>query len=710
MFKLNKMFSIGAISSFSVYNPLISYDWSTKNTKSDYIISDKELVDNGNFNSSDFTGWTFNYVSASVQNGVLLLTGTGSVPVNQVLWTKPINLTIGRRYRLVSTLISLSSTTGWNLSGLKFVDTGLGYKYITTTGTYEFIVEATGSVGKIGHHCSTAPGNTASFDDTSLKEIISEPNMRYLTDKGKSPKYNTQLYFGQGVSFNGIDQGVKDIPYTLTEQKLTIILNAVTISNTTNQYLLACQSNPIIWRTGSLLRVYINGVNHDVCNIGSLVNIGIITIIVDNGVLKFYLNNVLKYTGNCGLVATSGITRIAYDGYGAAYASSVIKDIFMFSRVLTQTEITQSYEQPESFYNMAQTDNTCVLNITMCENDSYVRNMKTYNEGGNFNDVTLGSQTVGTGNSITQNNNIFSITNVTSTTQVYYPLVRFYPNVFNSDLYYQEIEVKCITGTLKVGSIEGSPTTNVNEVLTAGQSRVYTKISGFVNQGGAKGVIFLDGLNYPTFTAEVTLKNIRKLTGIYPIQNYTAACRTNAQQLSHGLQTCKFNRDSLGIIKGVSQFLECKGIGYADTGWVPPTNKDFTIECIIELIPNYTHQQNGSGNLSNAKIHFGLWNDNKPYIQGRSPSTFYKQAITVKTIMCFTVVKEGSVNKLFIDNELISTEVDSQITESMSFTLGKRMSYISASPIRLFKVHDKALTQLELTKNYQSYQQKGLLT
>ena len=78
--------------------------------------------------------------------------------------------------------------------------------------------------------------------------------------------------------------------------------------------------------------------------------------------------------------------------------------------------------------------------------------------------------------------------------------------------------------------------------------------------------------------------------------------------------------------------------------------------------------------------------------------------------MCFTVVKEGSVNKLFINNELLSTGVDSEKTESMPFLLGKRAAFISKSPIKLFKVHNKALTQEEVTKNYNSYVAKGLLS
>jgi hypothetical protein len=712
---MNKHFSMFSGFNFfgkkNKYNPLINYDWSTKNTRNDYVVADKELIDNGNFNSNDLTGWTSNYVTASVQNGVLFLTGTASVPANQVFWTKSVDLIVGKRYKLTSKLVSLSNTTGWNLFGLKFVDTGLGYKYVTSTGNYEFVLEATGVLGKIGHHCSTSPGNTASFDDTSLKEIITEPNVRYLTDKGKSPKYDALLYFGQGVYFNGVDQGIKDIPYTIQGQKISLLINAVTISYSPNQYIYNAQLKPLIWRTNNLIRVYIDGVNHDVCNIGTATSIGNIALTIDDGILKFYLNGVLKYTAPCGEVATTGFSKFGYDGYSSAYTTGILKDAYMFNRVLSQSEITQSYEQPEAFYSMAQADTTCVLNMPMCEKDGYIRNMKTYSEGDNFSGVTIGSQTMGTGNSITQNNNTFNITNVVSTGQVYYPLVKFPPDVFNSDLYYQEIEVKCVTGTLKVGAIEGNPATAINEVLTAGQSRVYAKVSGFANYGGQKGVMYLDGLNYPSFTAEVTLKNVRKITnGIKPIQNYTTACRTSAQNLSYGLQTCKFNRDSLGVVKGINVGIECRGIGYATTGWTPPINDNFSIECIMNFNNDLQYNFNGSQVSAVNRFMFG---QDLTGLNARlliNSQSVFKYSIGIGYHL-FSITRSGTTFNLSVDGIFIGS-----ITETLlalnSFYLGRANPNsfpLTNNNIRLFKVHDKALTQAEIARNYNSYVAKGLL-
>jgi hypothetical protein len=365
---------------------------------------------------------------------------------------------------------------------------------------------------------------------------------------------------------------------------------------------------------------------------------------------------------------------------------------------------------------MAQADTACVLNMPMCEKDSYVRNMKTYSEGNNFADVTLGSQTVNAGNSITQNESVFNITNTVSTGQVYYPLVRFFPNVFNSDLYYQEIEVKCITGTLKVGAIEGSSTTTVNEVLMAGQSRVYTKISGFVNQGGAKGAIYLDGLNYPVFTATITLRNIQKITGgIHSIQNYTSSVRDNAKNLQYGLQTCKFVRDSLGVVKGASQFLECKGIGYTNSGYILPSDKDWSIEFIGKFTTSISEQTHGTQYTSpynriaiGSNIAGGLFARCGGNIFGFTSATQFNISNNL------TIVYESNVKKfkLYRNGVFVGESINTDFNgSSVSFYLGSQGAgtYPVTGDVRLFKVHDKALTQAEIARNYNSYVAKGLL-
>ena len=43
--------------------------------------------------------------------------------------------------------------------------------------------------------------------------------LRYLKDVGSTPTYNASMYFGRGAYFNGVDQGITNIPYALQSQK-----------------------------------------------------------------------------------------------------------------------------------------------------------------------------------------------------------------------------------------------------------------------------------------------------------------------------------------------------------------------------------------------------------------------------------------------------------------------------------------------------------
>lgn len=548
--------------------------------------------------------------------------------------------------------------------------------------------------------------------DWSTKNIN---GLRYLTDKGKSPKYDAQLYFGQGVYFNGVDQKVDygTLPTSSPEVSMTITGKSIVCNHKYNFWI---KQDGFAYYLADGVTLVVENITYNIANTYTFNITPTLIEVFENGVkiLTRIPQSILS-----GGDKTIGVRKTSF------YAS-VIKDAYMFNRVLSQSEITQSYEQPEAFYAMAQADSTCVLNMPMCENDGYVRNMKSYTEYElPYNNTREGYITSNHIKSIVASKSIVNkrirISDDSTTTNT----PRFLltsdstsntTNILDNDCYYRvDVKIGAVFQhsdlRLKYGcdqNLNGGTSYNSVNLADLASHTIIIKATN-INGGGIGVLANATGSVETTSYFDIDYFIVTKLTGIQPIQNYTTACRTSAQQLSYGLQTCKFNRDSLGVIQSASQFLECKGLGYVDTGWIPPTNKDFTIECIIYLTPNLTYQQNGSGNLSNAKIHFGLWNDNKPYIQGRSPSTFYGTVLTNPTSMYFSIVKSGTINKLYMNNNLIASESDSQISESMSFLLGKRASFISYSPIRLFKVHDKALTQAEITKNYNSYVAKGLL-
>ena len=398
--------------------------------------------------------------------------------------------------------------------------------------------------------------------------------LRYLKDVGSTSTYNASMYFGRGAYFNGVDQGITNIPYTLQSQKLSLLLNVVTISAAANQYIYKVGLlNPLIWRNGSLIRVYISGVNHNVYDAGTATSLGSIAVTVDEGILKFYLNGVLKYTAPCGSIGTTGTVKFAYDGAPSSYANTTIKDAYAFNKVLTQTEITQAYEQPEAFYAMAQTDSTCVLNMPMCETSSTVRNYKT-------------------------------------------------------------------------------------------------------------------GIDYA-------------------ITNYTTSVRNNAKNLQYGLQTCKFVRDGLGVIQSASDYLECDGVGYANTGYLPIQNSIFTIDICLA---SYSLKQFGIG-IGYNKVRIVILNNNV-YIQANQANggILVQEKYVQGTYKNVTLVYNKGTLKGYINGVLIGTKSGLVLTDTQYIPIGYTSEHIGIGDVRLFKVHDKELTQAEITANFNSYVSKGLLS
>jgi hypothetical protein len=387
----------------------------------------------------------------------------------------------------------------------------------------------------------------------------------------------------------------------------------------------------------------------------------------------------------------------------------------MFNRVLTQSDITQSHEQPEAFYAMAQDDSTCVLNMPMCENDGYVRNMRIYAEGNNLIlnstfDADVLNWTGSNATTLSVNGQI----EVTGTATVPANVIARSNNL--SIVVGKKYLLECDITQLSSG--------NTGFVLT-----------GFTFDINGLGYYYPHTLkkHYLVLTATATVGNIslhsgtavgsiarfdnvyvKELNGIHSIQNYTTACRMSAQNLSYGLQTCKFKRDSLGVIKGVSQFLECKGIGYVNTGYVP-ANADWSIEFIGKFTTSISEQTHGTQYTSpynriviGSNIYGGL------FARCGGDILVFTSATQFDISNNLTIVYESNVKKfrLYRNGVFVVAGINTNFNgSSVSFYLGSQGAgtYPVTGDVRLFKVHDKALTQAEITKNYNSYVAKGLL-
>lgn len=464
--------------------------------------------------------------------------------------------------------------------------------------------------------------------------------VRYLNDSSSNPKYHAQLYSGQGVNFNGVDQL---IPFTPIAQYTIYTFNGVM------QYIV-----------GAL-------------DVNSILPIGTYQNII---YLDFNLTQAQKdrYVSN-------PETFLYKDSHGA-----------LKSDILSQSEI----------------DNV-VAYLPMCETDEYVRDLVGYSEFGltssGFNPV--GANWDGTTlsyNSSTNDRLDYSVNNEGSIDKTNtYMITR--------------VQVENVSGTpyLRHASSEGGWTAYGTKTLVNGWNYFITHVP--TNPGGIYSLLYVGTAGH---SLDVLSWEVDIITdGIYPIQNYTNSCRDDAQNLNKGLQTAKWLRDDLGVPYGLSQYLECDGIGYVDTGY--NSSSLFTIE-LIAYINSYTDRnayesifgvrEATDSNTQNTCATLNYIGDSMRVHMGDKWGQFN---ITPNSINNYAFVYDGTTLKVYENKILKHTKVTNIVENNESMYIGAErygtsVRYKTTSPIRLFKVHEKALTQEEIIDNYNKYTTQGLLT
>lgn len=215
-------------------------------------------------------------------------------------------------------------------------------------------------------------------------------------------------------------------------------------------------------------------------------------------------------------------------------------------------------------------------------------------------------------------------------------------------------------------------------------------------------------LNMPMCENSSTSRNYKTGTN-YPILNYTSSVRGNAKSLQYGLQTCKFVRDSLGVIQSASNYLECDGVGYGNTGWIVDTTKDFT----IEFTKYVDHRSDASDWLSQESgLYSKLRITTSKYSGGWLQVTVDNNlaSINISTLQgtfvsVVVVAVAGSNFKVYVNKVLKSTTtLVNTVVDTQGFRLGSGLSWstngaprnFEKNPITKFKVHNKALTNEEI--------------
>ena len=538
----------------------------------------------------------------------------------------------------------------------------------------------------------------------SWSQTLTVDNNQQIKDTGTAG-LNLQQFFGQGVWFNGIDQNIvlETITPTETSPIWTICFNVNTASN--GKYIVRTIGSilKVLWFNSGL--TYYNGSTNIKLDTTNINRTGTFVVTSDGNNIYTYLNNVLISTISQTVEQLSyGLIRDLAGNTGSNYYQGVLKDVYHFKRAFSVSDVDKYNTKPNQFFMDSLEDSSCILAMPMCEKGNLVRNYKSYSEGSNL--VVNGTFDSGS-NWVTQSgwsilNGKASFDGTQNNSMIYQWNVGQKANTF----YVQTltVDIQTVGGGLDLNHSGGG----IPFLIT--QSGTYSFIVFATRTDRGATITAKTG-----FIGTIDNVSLKELSGIYPISNYTTTSRTNAQRLPYGLQTSGFKRDTNGMILSKSNFLEADGIGYGNTGWIPKVNEDFTVETIFEVSNDSEFRLNG--NSYNNGIYFGKNSGGRNLYVRVFGSNVLQLANTKDFVyLSFSYNAQTKEVKQYIDGVLITTQLAVNTTEVNLPVLLGLVSSISATnypmvkPIRLFKVHPKALAQAEVTKNFNTYEALGLLS
>jgi hypothetical protein len=355
----------------------------------------------------------------------------------------------------------------------------------------------------------------------------------------------------------------------------------------------------------------------------------------------------------------------------------------------------------------------------MCEKDGYVRNYKSYSEGDNL--VVNGTFDSGSnwfiGDSvkILIADNKVTFDNATSFVYLdpFLPIFNTPSSVGKYFLCYFEV-TNYVSGSIRV---------EIGASVSGNNATPYVNANGkylFIVQHTTNS-INRPVLRASPFTGSVTNFQIKELSGIHQISNYTTTSRTNAQRLSYGLQTSGFKRDNLGMILSKSSFLEADGVGYGNTGWIPSADEDWSIElvCKHNLTTTGTIGLLGTdGVSSNNRLRIYVFyhsssNTRRPHIWIEDQFIAQSTAIAVPEQYLITLTYESTTKRYhyYLNSVYVGFRHVPNFTNNLPVKISQYVTYqVWETPLRLCKVHQKALAQEEVTKNFNTYESLGLLS
>ena len=521
-------------------------------------------------------------------------------------------------------------------------------------------------------------------------------NQMYSTNSGTGT--DLQLYSGQGVKFNGVDQGVNDVL-----NGLTYPYSLQVTSNGRDGYIVSS-----LYTNSERLYLYIAGGIYYL-RLGEMVTTNtliasssndFISLIVEEGTYALKVNN--KEVSSSFVTSGTGFVnrvRIGLDPNSVGSSSGTLKDLFIFNRALTQAEITKYSTSPNGFFNDALVDNTCVLNMPLAEHSDYCTDYANYSEGsekainGAF--VTDTDWTKGVDWSIGDGKASHVSTSLSYLEQDM--------SLENGKFYRIDFEI-----TEHISGGVGFSGTMGDRSFTGTFSTI-GKYFIFLTSNGSDFRMFSNGVN------SVDNISVKQLSGVHQIENYTDSCRDEAKQLPYGTQNANYKINGLGMRTEESPHFECSELfdNYGDTGWIPSADEDWSIELVLSKDTDDVEWYMGTQAIDRCFI---ATNGADPrrlkYAIGDMASYLGDTYEVGENIHLVLIYSSGGSFKSYENNISKADAQTSLSVQTTSFFIGVEayLNKYMTDGVRLFKAHQKALTQEEVTKAYTDAVNKGLLS
>lgn len=209
----------------------------------------------------------------------------------------------------------------------------------------------------------------------SWSQTLTVKGNQQIKDTGTAG-LNLQQFFGQGCWFNGIDIsiGIGSIPVS---SRMTLAYNFVPTANSRILGRSAWDTFvgfTTIDATEGVVRCRFTGTDMVFTYRLTLGMPYSIMLVLKPNVIDLWVNGVLRESIPHTFTFAHPLEFIGRNS--TTFANCVIKDVFIFNKHLTPTEIDKYNNQPNQFFMDSLEDSSCVLAMPMCEKNNLVRNYK----------------------------------------------------------------------------------------------------------------------------------------------------------------------------------------------------------------------------------------------------------------------------------------------------------------------------------------------